>query len=232
MGTLPAHVAQAREPIVTKVLSHLPDELVSALAHGLERHAGRLTVGRLYQDHDGGGCAVGVMLRELTPSAYSEGRLRFLVRRRLHRSVLTEQVELERSVVTRLSHVEMCFDQTAKAMCEYMPETDLSAAADATGRWMAELCREQLRARNRAGQVGFFVPDDWQVQHTADDPGPQQQPGHVALAPALITHIRKAVSRDGAVRAIPVRNGEMPRFVSGRRGVAMPGVLLAGAVAA
>ena len=62
-----------REPVLDKVLSHLPDELLSALAYGLERHAGRLEAGRLYSDYDGGGCAVGVMLREMSPEPTARG---------------------------------------------------------------------------------------------------------------------------------------------------------------
>jgi hypothetical protein len=147
--------------VLARVLSHLPDDVLSALAHGLERHAGRLEPGRLYGDHDGGGCAVGVMLRELSPSEYERGRLQFWARRRRHESVLTERVPFDRSVVTRLSHVEMCFDRTASTLCEHAEAEDPETAANATGRWMAEGCREHLRARSRAGDRGFFVPEEW-----------------------------------------------------------------------
>jgi len=158
---LPAEVIGFREHVVSKALSHLSDEILSALALGLERHAGRLVAGRLYDEYEGGGCAVGVMLRELSPAAYTRGRVHFWACHRRHHSVLAARTQLEPSVLTRLSHIEMCFDSTAMAMRERAPEVDARAAANATGRWVAELCREQLRARAGAGEAGFFVPAEW-----------------------------------------------------------------------
>jgi hypothetical protein len=219
---LPTHIARAREPVLASVLSHLPDEMLSALAYGLERHAGRLQAGHLYADYDGGGCAVGVMLRELSPSVYQEGRLRFWARRRRHASVLTEHVSLERSLVTRLSHVEMCFDRTAMTLCEQVEEGDKATAANATGRWMAEQCREELRARSRAGHVGFFVPEDWQA------PKPRRQRAaarqQLALPAALpaMTRLRRMTAHDGTQTLVSVparRRGAQPASATRERRV-------------
>jgi hypothetical protein len=182
--------------VLTKVLSHLPDEILSALAHGLERHAGRLQAGRLYANYDGGGCAVGVMLRELSPAAYRQGRLLFWARRRRHDSVLTERVDLERSLVTRLSHVEMCFDRTAMTLYEHVEDADPTTAANATGRWIAEQCREQLRARSRAGKSGFFVPEEWQ--------GPKRRRRAHRPMLSAITAIRRVSAHDGTHRFVSV----------------------------
>jgi hypothetical protein len=183
---------------MASVLSHLPDEMLSALAHGLERNAGRLQVGRLYADYDGGGCAVGVMLRELAPAEYREGRLRFWARRHRHRSVVTERVPLEPSLVTRLSHVEMCFDRTAMTLCEQSEEDDAAAtAANATGRWLAEQCREQLRARSHAGKSGFFVPEEWQRS--------SRRIARRLSLPAM-TRLRRMTAHDGTQRLVPVRS--------------------------
>jgi hypothetical protein len=171
--------------------------MLSALAHGLERHDGRLQVGRLYADYDGGGCAVGVMLRELSPAAYREGRVRFWARRHRHHSVLTERVPLEPSLVTRLSHVEMCFDRTAITLCEQVAEDDEATAANATGRWLAEQCREQLRARNRDGKSGFFVPEEWQR--------PRRRIARRAPLTAM-TAVRRMTAHDGTHRIVSVRS--------------------------
>jgi hypothetical protein len=184
---LPATVARHRESVLDKVLGHLPDELLSALALGLERHAGRLIAGQLYDDYDGGGCAVGVMLRELTPSAYRTGRLRFQVRRHRHRSVLTERTDFDDRLITRLSHVEMCFDRTAVSLSEHTGDPDLPAAANATGRWMAEACRRRLRTRNR----GFFVPSGW-------GPGPvSPRPARVLAGNSALDRLRWSCDRGG-----------------------------------
>jgi hypothetical protein len=170
--------------VVSKALSHLSDEILSALAHGLERHAGRLSAGRLYAGYDGGGCAVGVMLRELSPAAYTRGRVHFWARHRRHRSVLATRTELAPSVLTRLSHIEMCFDSTAMAMRELAPEVDAQGAANATGRWVAELCREHLRARAGAGEDGFFVPVEWDRAPAPGDAPvpPANAPRELAIA--------------------------------------------------
>jgi hypothetical protein len=195
IDSLPSHVLRAREPVLAKTLSHLPDELLSALAHGLERHAGRLEAGRLYADHDGGGCAVGVMLRELSPADYRHGRVHFWIRRHRRRSVLNEEVDFERSLVTRLSHVEMCFDGTALACRDDAPEADLGAAANATGRWMAERCREELRTRCRDGHSEFFVPEEWQTPATPPRPS---------------TRVRQMVGSDGTVRVLTIAAPRAP----------------------
>jgi hypothetical protein len=171
--------------------------MLSALAHGLERHAGRLQAGRLYADYDGGGCAVGVMLRELSPADYRQGRLRFWARRRRHQSVLTERVSFDRSLVTRLSHVEMCFDRTAMTLCEEIEDGDATTAANATGRWMAERCREQLRARNS----GFFVPEEWQRS--------RRRIARRASLPAT-TGLRRITGQNGTQRLVPVHSRLRP----------------------
>jgi hypothetical protein len=198
--------------VLARVLSHLPDDVLSALAHGLERHAGRLEPGRLYGDYDGGGCAVGVMLRELSPSEYERGRLQFWARRRRHESVLTERVPFDRSVVTRLSHVEMCFDRTASTLCEHAEAEDPETAANATGRWMAEGCREHLRARSGAGDRGFFVPEEWLGGARAQRPArsPSQMPSL-----SRITRIRRVATHDGGEISVTVpakRPHQSPAF--------------------
>jgi hypothetical protein len=206
---LPVEITRAREPVLAKVLSHLPDEILSALAHGLERHAGRLEAGRLYSDYDGGGCAVGVMLRELSPAEYEQGRLQFWARRRRHRSVLTERVPFEPSLVTRLSHVEMCFDRTAFTLCEHVGGEDVRAAANTTGRWIAEECRQQLRTRSRAGHGGFFVPEEWLSARREHRTAPGRAP--VASLPAL-TRMRRVAAHDGREVVVTLaRKRALPR---------------------
>jgi hypothetical protein len=111
--------------------------------------------------------------------------------------VLTERVSFDRSLVTRLSHVEMCFDRTAMTLCEEVEDGDVATAANATGRWMAEQCREQLRARSRAGNSGFFVPEEWQRS--------RRQITRRASLPA-VTGLRRITGQDGTPRLVPVRS--------------------------
>jgi hypothetical protein len=133
------------------------------------------------------------MLRELSPAEYQRGRLLFWLRRHRHRSILTERVNFERSLVTRLSHVEMWFDRTTRTLSEQVPDADTGAAANATGRWMAEACRAQLRDRNLAGHVGFFVPREWQtiISSSSDAAVDSRRPA-----------IRRLMAHDGTVKLV------------------------------
>lgn len=211
MHQLPPHVARHREPILDQVLSHLPDELLSALAHGLDRHAGGLVAGRLYDRYDGGGCAVGVMLRELSPEAFRQGRLQFMVRRHRQRTILREPTGLHRSLVTRLSHVEMCFDRTAVTLAEHAAAPDLAAAANVTGRWMAERCRQRLHERNRS----FFVPESWMARRVAPGLPPCALPvGEMVRDAGTVTPVRRMIGHDGTVMRV--------RRMIGHDGTVMP----------
>ena len=62
---LPEDLARERGTVLAGVLRELPSELLVALLHGLRRHADCLVAGKLTTRE--GGCAVGVMLRELGP---------------------------------------------------------------------------------------------------------------------------------------------------------------------
>jgi hypothetical protein len=130
------------------------------------------------------------------------------VRRRRHDTVLTERVELERSLVTRLSHVEMCFDRTAFTLCEHDDREDPHAAANTTGRWMAEQCRRQLRARSRAGQAAFFVPEEWLTAARA-----QRIARQCAKMPSLPLRMRRVAEVDGSevVVNVPGKRARPPQ---------------------
>jgi hypothetical protein len=82
-------------------------------------------------------------------------------------------------------------------LCEQVEEGDKTTAANATGRWMAEQCREQLRARSRAGKSGFFVPEEWQRS--------RRQIARRLSVPGM-TGLRRITGQGGAQRLVPVRS--------------------------
>jgi hypothetical protein len=138
-----------RIQVVRRSLRALPDRLVSALARGLARHEDELVVGHLYGYSGGGGCAVGVMLRELRPERYRVGRLRFWLRHgwRVHASSYRGAVEGS----PRLAHLEWTFDAAVQRLRQLDPGLGPRAAARVVGGWFraeaeAELGWRALRA--------------------------------------------------------------------------------------
>jgi hypothetical protein len=134
-----------RRQVMRRSVRGLPDEMVDALARGLERHADRLAAGRLFATAAGGGCAVGVLLRELQPEAYRQGRLHFLLRHAWRRRAASYGGELGRN--PRLRHLEWSFDEAVNRTRELEPGCSTHEAARAVGDWLLAEARAEIAWR-------------------------------------------------------------------------------------
>jgi hypothetical protein len=147
---IPPAIAAERKPVLDRALRHLPDGVLAAMRRGLDRHDGRLYPGKLFSDE--GGCAVGVMLRELFPGYRANrgliGRLR-----RPKDSIVDEHPQLARSL-PRLVHIEIWFDATIEACRERDASRTVAEWAQAVGRWLAGCLYVELDRRTRAAVQG------------------------------------------------------------------------------
>jgi hypothetical protein len=143
---LPEQVIRDRRPILRRTLRGLPDRHLAALVKGLSAHCDELVPGRLFDAR--GGCAVGVMLRELDPERYAPGRWRYLLRERWRRSVGSDW-DLKRAF-PRLVHLEMSFDRSVKIARNERPELSDQEAAREVGRWFLAEARREVALRERA----------------------------------------------------------------------------------
>ncbi len=132
--------------------------LLEPMLVGLRRHADTLTAGSLYSD-GGGGCAVGMMLLEISerPAAAGDAPRRSLGRllpRRLRfqsPTIREERPDLARAN-PRLHHLELIFDVTCERMSEGL---GLSAeeAARSVGLWMAAETQAEINLRHVEGSA-------------------------------------------------------------------------------
>ena len=141
---LPEPVTSERGPILARTLRALPDRMLVALDRGLEHNGDRLVAGRLFRASDGGGCAVGVMLRELEPQAY-RGRLRFWVRHGWRRRAGSYRGVLRAN--PRLRHLEWVFDGAVSETRRALPQLSRRDAAAAVGAWIRAESRRELAQR-------------------------------------------------------------------------------------
>ena len=133
-----------RRGVLRRALRALPDRFLRAMAAGLERHRERLVPGRLYASADGGGCAVGVMLRELEPETYARRRVRFWLRDRWRRGSRSYHDAMGQN--PRLKHLEWVFDDAVKLLRSERGLTRRTAGALA-GDWVREEIGAELRWR-------------------------------------------------------------------------------------
>jgi hypothetical protein len=101
-----------RRQMLRRTLRGLSRPQLEALASGLERHRGQLVAGRLFKSTGGGGCAVGVMLRELD-AVPTRSAPRFWLRDRWRRSVTSYSAIRKQP---RLRHLEWGFDAAVKRL--------------------------------------------------------------------------------------------------------------------
>jgi hypothetical protein len=132
-----------RRQMLRRTLRGLSGRQLEALATGLERHAEGLVAGRLFRSSSGGGCAVGVMLRELE-AVPRRGTAAFWLRDRWRRSV-TSYPAIRRE--PRLRHLEWGFDAAVQLL--RAAGADRGDAAAAVGRWVGELARQELAWRSQ-----------------------------------------------------------------------------------
>jgi hypothetical protein len=129
-----------RTPTLRRTLRGLPDTMLSALIRALEKHREDLVPGRLFRDRGGGGCAVGLMLRELDPDRYESGStLRFWLRDRWRRRAHSYP-ELARN--PRLRHLEWIFDRSVEELAPAGARRRSAAAA--VGAWILREARLEL----------------------------------------------------------------------------------------
>jgi hypothetical protein len=134
-----------RRQMLRRTLRGLSERQLEALASGLQQHRGRLVAGRLFKSAGGGGCAVGVMLRELD-AVPTRTAVRFWLRDRWRRSV-TSYPAIRRQ--PRLRHLEWGFDAAVKRLRE--AGVDKREAVAAAGSWLHELTTQELAWRAATG---------------------------------------------------------------------------------
>lgn len=144
---LPHDVVLERGPVLRKALRALPFPLLQALSYALDEHADELSPGSLYNSK-GGGCAIGVMLREMFPAAFPTSRFSWWRRRISNRSVYDDFEQFAREF-PRLFHIELVFDRTICLTRERHPELDQDLVSRATGQWLAAECEAELDRRRR-----------------------------------------------------------------------------------
>lgn len=151
---LPQSLARERGLLLHRALRELPLPLLEPMLSGLRRNADALMPGSLYGE-DGGGCAVGMMLREISerPPAPGEaprrrslgrlwpGRLRFQ-----SPTIREARPELARAN-PRLAHLELIFDVTCGAMADGLGLTSCEAARS-VGLWMAAETQAEINLRH------------------------------------------------------------------------------------
>src|SRR3954470_6979531 len=139
---LPPDLARERGAVLHRALRGLPVWLLEPLLVGTRRHADALVPGSLYSDDGASGCAVGMMLNELT-SARSRRR-RF--GRKPSPTIHEEAPALARDH-PRLAHIEFIFDRTCLQLRHRFDLTEWDAAG-MVGLWMAAEVQAEINLRH------------------------------------------------------------------------------------
>lgn len=137
----PAGIDGALVTAVRRSLQRLPDKLLLAMVRGLRSNADDLAPGALFRRRDGGGCAVGVTLRELAPDAFQFGRIEFWLWRRWRRGV---EADVARRF-PQLQQLQRLFDDAVREIEEISCD---GQAAKAVGLWFAASAEAELQARD------------------------------------------------------------------------------------
>jgi hypothetical protein len=138
-----------RRQMLRRTLRGLSTGQLEALSTGLERHGHELVAGRLYKSAGGGGCAVGVMLRELEAVPKS-GTARFWLRDRWRRSA-TSYPAIRRE--PRLRHLEWGFDAVVDRL--QLAGATRGDALAAAGQWLLQLAGQELAWRVHTAPAAF-----------------------------------------------------------------------------
>lgn len=142
---LPPDLARERGAVLHRALRELPLWLLEPLLVGTRRHADALVPGLLYGDDGVSGCAVGMMLNELSSGKRRTGRFR----RRPSPTILEEATELARDH-PRLAHIEFIFDRTCDALRARIGVDDCETAG-MVGLWMAAEVQAEINLRHVEG---------------------------------------------------------------------------------
>jgi hypothetical protein len=189
---LPPDLARERGAVLHRALRELPVWLLEPLLVGTRRHADALVPGSLYGDDGVSGCAVGMMLNELSSS--QPGRRRF--RRRPSPTIHEEAPELAQDH-PRLAHIEFIFDRTCQQLRGLL---DLSEhdAAGMVGLWMAAEVQAEINLRH--------------VENAAPPPGGGAEVDQALFADtvARLRDLRPWLSEEAATRAVTAWTGGRP----------------------
>jgi hypothetical protein len=149
-----------RRQMLRRTLRGLSTPQLEALAAGLERQGDELVAGRLFKSAGGGGCAVGVMLRELE-AVPKTGTARFWLRDRWRRSATSYPAIRHEP---RLRHLEWGFDAVVQRLG--MVGVTRADAVTAAGRWLLDLARQELAWRVQTAPDAFASGPAQEVQVT------------------------------------------------------------------
>jgi hypothetical protein len=144
---IPEAVVAERGPVLRRALRGLPDAALEALVRGLDRSGDRLAAGKLYRGSRGG-CAVGVMLRELDPDTYAARGPRFWLLHSWRRRVRWYAGLAKAN--PRFQHLEWTFDRAAKATWKSGSGLSPTESAAAVGRWFRDEAVAELDWRRLA----------------------------------------------------------------------------------
>jgi len=149
---LPADLARERSVLLHRALRELPVLLLEPMLTGLRRHSDALTAGSLYSD-DGGGCAVGMMLREISKRPGSAREVRRPLERlwpkrlRFQSPTIREERPDLAKANPRLHHLELIFDVTCERMVAALGLSPAQAARS-VGLWMAAETQAEINLRH------------------------------------------------------------------------------------
>lgn len=139
---IPQPILVDRGQVLGRALQRLSDDVLAAIIEGVERNLDCLETGRLFNEQ-GGGCVVGVTLKELYPSRYNPRRLRWFYQRRMKGIGWDHQIAVRH---VRLRHVEIAFDRCVQMTKALRPELDEEEIIRAVGLWfIAEAAAERER---------------------------------------------------------------------------------------
>ena len=148
--SLPTEIVGDRGVVLHRALRGLPLTLLEPLLRGLRRHADSLVPGQLVAGN--GGCALGVMLRELSAdrSWQASGALPPRRRRRgasAHDPSIYETWPQLSKAYPRLPHVEIIFDATCEELAQRtdLPQEDVPRVV---GLWMAAETQSEINMRH------------------------------------------------------------------------------------
>jgi hypothetical protein len=151
-----------RTQVLRRTLRPLPQPMLAALARGLDKHSDELVAGRLFKSRHGGGCPVGVMLRELDPDLCQSG-LRFWLRDRWRGGSRSYHGALAKN--PRLKHLEWIFDGLVLDLRER--GLDGGQAATVAGGLIRREVERELQWRDAAASLSVASAPNRQL-----DPAP------------------------------------------------------------
>lgn len=150
---LPEQLARERGAILQRALRDLPPSLLEAMLRGLRRHSDALAPGGLYTGDGSGGCAVGMMLREITGEPSEERSGRWWLRFRFQSPTIREDRPDLARANPRLWHLELIFDVTCDEMGDRLG-VPAHEVARSVGLWMAGETQAELSLRRMEAAAG------------------------------------------------------------------------------